>query len=68
MNNFKIDGWQPRHWRDISDYSKDLGRCSADLINGIDSGPAAFAPDDVIALVGRLDIIARRLREIASDY
>lgn len=68
MNNFKIDGWQPRHWRDVEDYSKDLARCAADLTSGIDSGPAAFEPDDVIALVGRLDIIARRLREIASDY
>lgn len=68
MKNYKIDGWKESDWQDVEDYSKDLMRCAADLDNGIGTGGGSFEPGDVMALVGRLDIIARRLREIASDY
>lgn len=68
MNNFKLDGWQPRHWRDVVDYSKDLQRCAADLTSGIDELGDKLEPGDVRALAGRLEIISRRLRELSDDY
>lgn len=68
MNNFRIDGWQPRHWHDVVDYSKDLARCAADLTSAIDTEGDKLEPGEVRALAGRLDIIARRLRELSDDY
>lgn len=68
MNNYRIGAWAASDWRDIGEYSQDLFRCAADLDLGIASGGDAFEPGDVIALVGRLDIIARRLRELSKDY
>ena len=68
MNNYRIGGWKASDWRDIGEYSKDLFRCAADLDRGIVSGGDVFEPGDVIALVERLDTIARRLRELSKDY
>lgn len=68
MNNYKTDGWQSQDWREVVEYSKDLQRCATDLTTGIDCGRDIWEPADVIAVVERLDIIARRLRELSRDY
>ena len=68
MNNYNLDGWQPRHWRDVVDYSKDLQRCAADLSGGIAELGDKLHPGEVRAMAGRLEIISRRLRELSDDY
>nr|WP_181374837.1 hypothetical protein [Polaromonas sp. H6N] len=67
MNSHRIGGWKTSDWRDIGECSEDLFRCAANLDLGIVSGGDVFEQGDVIALVGRLDIIVRRLRELSKD-
>lgn len=68
MSNYKVYGWQPCHWEDIRKSSTDLFRCAADLDLGIASGEDTLEPRDVLALARRLEIISRRLLELADDY
>jgi len=68
VNNYRIGKWKESDWRDIGKLSKDLFRCAADLDRGIVSGGDIFEPGDISALAKRLDIIARRLRELSDDY
>lgn len=68
MSNYKIDGWQHRHWRNVRKSSKDLSRCAADLDISVISGEDTLKPVDVLAFARKLETISKRLRALLDDY
>lgn len=68
MQNYTYDGWKESDFTAIADYSADIASASLDLDNAVGSGGGSLTPDDVLALVMRLETATKRLREIAHGY